>query len=153
MKKSLSMKVLYLFKAQLERAINTKVVIAPTPIEEKGLIIKLSLFKAVKSSNLKNSGDVIKLRLAVEGFAESHTGLDQALSVIEKIEHIFKTPIHLELKKDELIPNTRITQIRSEDDSLLDNPDSTAVQEVLDERIILIYLNKQAREVLNGTND
>ncbi len=150
MMQSLSMQILSLFKGQLERSIGAKVVVAPSPIHERGVVVKLSLFKTYKNSNLRSFGNMVKLRLAVEGAAETHVGLDQALAIIENIDQYLSKPINLESSDAKILPNTRITQRPSEEDSLLDNPDSTAVQDILDERLIMIYLSHNIKEVLSN---
>ncbi len=135
-------KKLHLLKRQLQRILPGKVVIAPTSIKERGVIIKLSMTKTHLHSRIPQSRQTIIFRLAVEGTVESQTGLEQALRLIEKINTYFAAPCRLQDETGSPIPNTRITQELSPDDSFIDNPDGTTVQDVLDERLLILYSSR-----------
>jgi len=139
---SKSYEALMLFKEQLKRHVAIKVIVAPTSVNERGVVAKLSIIKNHPQSRRPSSASLVKLRLAVEGAAESQTGLDLAMTAIEAINAYLKRPIRLEDAEGNPIPNTRVTQSLSEDDSVLDSPDGTAVQDVLDERAVYLYLSE-----------
>jgi len=139
------------FAKQLERNIcgknfHTKIVITPSSVNEKGVVIKISLLKTFIPNDVpaaKNSR-TIRLRISVAGSAESMTGLKQAIEAIEALDKYFITPgLRLEAEDGTTllpvgIPNSRITQVISQENSFIDSPDSTAVQDIQDDRFIII---------------
>ena len=139
---SKSYDAMILFQKQLQRHTAMKIVIAPTSVNERGLVAKLSLLKAAPQSRIPSSRPLVRLRLAIDGSAESHTGLKQAFAAIEEINDYLKRPRNLEDAEGNAIANTRIVQRPSEEDSALDNPDGTAVQDILDERLVILYLSE-----------
>lgn len=157
-----SFEALNAFAAQLERHIggegfHTKVVVTPSPIKEKGLVIKLSLLKTFIEPRPQkiNTSRTLRVRVSVAGTAESMTGLRQALEAIEAIDRYLVSPnLHLEVifKDDhsmdqvQLIPNSRIIQAISQEDSFIDSPDSTEVQDVQDDRIVIITIPEGENE-------
>ena len=135
--------VLNLFAEQLEKAINEKIVITPSSINERGVVVKLSLLKTWLLTQPKGNyaSRSVKIRVSVCGTAESHTGLFLAVNAIEKLDtYLFTLPQGKRLvsKEGTIIPNTRIATVISEEDSLIDSPDSIAVQDVQDDRICII---------------
>jgi hypothetical protein len=138
---SVALNAMTLFVAQLARHTAIKIVVAPTSIDERGVVAKVSMRKEHEQSRRPTSKPIIRLRLAIEGTAESQTGLDLALVAIEEINAYLKRPRNLEDASGVPIPNTRITQSIAEDDSMLDSPDGTKVQDVLDERTVTLFLS------------
>jgi len=140
------------FAKQLERNIDgkgfhTKVVVTPSSIKETGVVIKVSLLKTYIQQNTQaaRSSRTLRIRVSVAGTAESHTGLKQALCAIEELDEFFmRDDLRLEVATDEgcirLVPNSRIIQTVSQEDSFIDSPDSTAVQDVQDDRFITITI-------------
>jgi hypothetical protein len=140
------------FAKQLERNIggedfHTKVVVTPSSVNEKGVVIKVSLLKTFVHSvpMAARSSRTLRIRVSVAGTAESMTGLKQALAAIEDIDDFFmRENLRLELPAEEggfrFMPNSRIIQTVSEEDSFIDSPDSIAVQDVRDDRIIIITI-------------
>jgi len=141
-----TMEALDFFIAQLSRGISlgddkTKVVLTPSSIDEKGLVIKVGLKKTYLSAQTQvRSTRMLKIRLAVAGSIESITGLSQAVSAIEAIDAYLEKPRNLENESGEPIADTRILQTVSQEDSFIDSPDSTEVQDALDERLITITI-------------
>ena len=145
-----SYSVLNAFAKQLERNISgegfhTKVVVTPSSINEKGVVIKVSLLKTFIPNDVpaSRSSRTLRVRVSVAGTVASMTGLKQAVEAIEALDEFFKTaPLRLEAAGEDggvkLIPNSRITQHVIQEDSFIDSPDSTAVQDAQDDRIILI---------------
>ena len=141
-----SFDVLNAFAAQLQRSINseafkTKVVVTPSSISEAGVVIKVSLLKTFIPAlpPAARSARTVRLRVSVCGRAESMTGLQQAVMAIEAVDSYLMSPnIRLESENVEGIPNSRITQTVSEEDSFFDDPGKTAVQYVQDDRIVII---------------
>ncbi len=136
-----------LFCEQLKRNITldqskTKIVLAPASINEKGLIIKISPRKTSLQTRTQGvrTSRIISLRLTVEGTAESQTGLKQALSAIEALDAYLAFPIHLEADNGKYLAGSRILSAVNPEDSFLDSPDSTNVQDVQDERTITITI-------------
>ena len=146
-----SYEALEMFAKQLERNVHstssfkTKVVFTPSSIDEAGVIIKVSLLKtfipdvvpAAKKSR------TLRVRVTVKGRAESMTGLKQATEAIEALDDflIKGASLRLETMEDwgpRAIPNSRITQQITEEDSFIDSPDSIKVQDVQDDRIVII---------------
>ncbi|MDR0503494.1 MAG: hypothetical protein LBH16_09270 [Treponema sp.] len=140
------------FAQQLERNISggsfkTKVIVTPSSVNEKGVVIKVSLLKtyipaqppaAMRSRELR-------LRVSVAGTAESMTGLKQAVEAVEALDRYLITPgLRLEIMNGSRVPvgisNSRIIQAVSAEDSFIDSPDSTAVQDVQDDRIVIITI-------------
>lgn len=151
-------KVMNLFEEQLRRIsdgtrFKTKVVVTPSSVDEAGVVFKLSLLKTRIDTSCPATGRTrtIRFRLSVSGTAESMTGLEQACEAIEALDEYF---IQDNLRLEEIvegensmtairkIPNTRITQRVSEDESFVPNPDSTDVQDVEDVRTITITVPK-----------
>jgi len=146
-----SYEALEMFAKQLERNVSstssfkTKVVITPSSIEEAGVIIKVSLLKtfipdAVPAAKKSRT---LRVRVTVKGRAESMTGLKQATEAIEALDDflIKGASLRLETMEDwgpRAIPNSRITQQITEEDSFIDSPDSIKVQDVQDDRIVII---------------
>ena len=147
------------FAKQLERNISsddfhTKVVITPSSVNEKGIVIKVSLLKTYLEQEPRgiHNTRMLRVRVSVSGSAESMTGLEQALSAIETLDRYLATP-HLRLETDdgELqltkgVPDSRILQTISQEDSFIDSPDSTNVQSVQDERIVIITYQEGAEK-------
>ena len=147
--------VMTLFAQQLERSIassdecKTKVVITPSSVNEKGVVIKVSLLKTFpdKEYQAKSKARSVRLRVSVCGTVESQTGLKMATVLIEKLDDFFEQDsLRLEeivegensMQSVRKIPNTRITQQISKEDSFFSNPDSTDVQDVQDDRSVTI---------------
>ena len=140
------------FAKQLERQVKgsgfaTKVVVTPSSINEKGLVIKVSLLKTFieKRPPAARQSRTLRLRVSVAGAAESMTGLKQALAAIEAVDRYLVTPgLRLETEGGSGgvsgIPNSRIIQEVSPEDSFFDSPDSIAVQDVQDDRIVTITI-------------
>lgn len=144
------------FTAQLERNIpgtgfKTKVVITPTNLKEKGLVITVSLLKSIPENKRmgRYTTRTVRVKVAVQGSLESQTGLEQACEAIESLDEYLSTPqLHLTEWKETAeamgsevaIPNTRIVQRISAEDSFVDSPDSTELQYADDDRIVLITI-------------
>jgi hypothetical protein len=147
-----SFEALRAFAAQLERHVvsekfHTKVVVTPSPVDEKGMVIKVSLLKSSIQTvpRMIHSSRFLRVRVSVAGTAESLTGLEQALDAIEALDRYLVSPgLRLETVKEggtvDGIPNSRIIQDISQEDSFIDSPDSTEVQDVQDDRIITIAI-------------
>jgi hypothetical protein len=143
-----SFEALNAFAAQLERNIggggfHTKVVVTPSSVNEKGVVIKVSLLKTFIQPLPKGirASRTLRVRVSVEGAAESMTGLQQALEAIEAVDRYLSSPeLRLETDGAAAIPNSRIVQTISQEDSFVDNPDSTEVQDVQDDRIVAITI-------------
>lgn len=152
--------VMTLFAQQLERSIassdecKTKVVITPSSVNEKGVVIKVSLLKTFrdKEYQAKSKARSVRLRVSVCGTVESQTGLKMATVLIEKLDDFFEQDnLRLEeimegansMQTIRKIPNTRIAQRISEEDSFLYNPDSTSVQDVQDDRMVTITFQEE----------
>jgi hypothetical protein len=72
-------------------------------------------------------------------------GLAQALEAIEALDRYLVSPnLRIEAAdetgKIKGVPNSRIIQAISQEDGFIDNPDSTAVQDVQDDRIVIITI-------------
>jgi len=143
-----SFEALNAFAKQLERNIggegfNTKVVVTPSSVNEKGVVIKVSLLKTYVQSEppAARYSRTLRVRVSVAGTSESMTGLKQAVEAIEALDNYLMSPnLRLETEDGKGVPNSRILQKTSEEDSFIDNPDSTAVQDVQDDRIVLITI-------------
>lgn len=152
--------VMTLFAQQLERSIassdecKTKVVITPSSVNEKGVVIKVSLLKTFpdKEYQAKSKARSVRLRVSVCGTVESQTGLKMATVLIEKLDDFFEQDsLRLEeivegansMQTIRKIPNTRIAQRISEEDSFLYNPDSTSVQDIQDDRMVTITFQEE----------
>lgn len=129
----------------------TKVVVTPTAVSEGGVIVKVSALNSTLDTRSQSSSKTrtVRVRVSVCGRVESHTGLAQAMELIEKLDRYFNSPEGKRLersKKDgknlvfEPVPNTRIVQSLSAEDSFIDSPDSTAVQDIQDDRILTITI-------------
>lgn len=129
----------------------TKVVVTPTAVSEGGVIVKVSVLNSTLDTRSQSSSKTrtVRVRVSVCGRVESHTGLAQAMELIEKLDRYFNSPEGKRLersKKDgknlvfEPVPNTRIVQSLSAEDSFIDSPDSTAVQDIQDDRILTITI-------------
>ena len=141
-----------LFSQQLQRRIAsdrfaTKVVMLPSSVNEKGVRIQVAVLKTfrVSAGKIKRPQKVVRLRVSVAGSAESMTGLEQAVSAVEALDTYFMdcSRLRLEDADGNAIPDTRMMQKISEEDSFLDSPDSTSVQDVQDDRIITIYIPQE----------
>jgi hypothetical protein len=134
------------FIAQLERNVSlgedkTKVVLTPSSIAEKGLVIKVGLKKTYLAAQTQvRTTRILKIRLAVSGTIESMTGLSQAVNAIEALDAYFEKPRNLEDNTGKSIPDTRIIETVSQEDSFIDSPDSIEEQAALDERVITITI-------------
>ena len=152
-----SFKAMQLFADQLKRNVingkkyKTKVVVTPSSVSEKGVILKVSLLKTVpdKTYQAKTKQRTVRLRVQVSGRVESQTGLQQAVELIENLDnYLVSENLRLEepieaangMQSFAKIPNTRITQTLSLEDSFIDSPDSTSVQDVEDNRTIEITI-------------
>lgn len=129
----------------------TKVVVTPSSVSEGGVIIKVSVLKSVLDTRTSATAKTrtLRLRVSVCGRAESHAGLAQALGCIEALDRYFNSPEGKRLERSrkegkelvfEPVPNTRILQQVSAEDSFIDSPDSTAVQDVQDDRILVVTI-------------
>ena len=149
-----SFEALNAFAKQLERNIggksfHTKVIVTPSSVNEKGVVIKVSLLKTYIHAEppAARSGRTLRVRVTAAGTAESMTGLKQALEAIEAIDSYLMSPnLRLETEGGERVPNSRIVQQISEEDSFIDAPDSTSVQDVQDDRIVIITIPNQTGE-------
>jgi len=136
------------FAKQLERHIggegfHTKVVVTPSSVNEKGVVIKVTLLKTFVESipPAAKASRTLRVRVSVAGTAESMTGLKQALEAIEAIDSYLLSPdLRLETEDEIGVPNSRITQLISQEDSFIDSPDSIEVQDVQDDRIVIITI-------------
>lgn len=153
-----SFKALRLFQEQLSRLtggsrFKMKVVLTPSSVNEAGAVVKVSLLKSVKDTRTKAAKGTrtLKIRLAVSGRIESLTGLEQALEAIERLDTYFESEdLRLEetvegensMQSVRKIPNTRIRQVASPDDSFIDSPDSVAVQDIDDVRFIYLTIQE-----------
>ena len=129
------------FTEQIRRAIsfddfNVKVITTPSPVDEKGMVVKVTMLKTFKAKPGRN----IRLRLSVCGAAESDQGIKDALTAIERIDDYLENPRHLEDPSGNKIVNTRIIQAVTEEDSFFTSPDDLQVQEVDDNRIVTITI-------------
>jgi hypothetical protein len=107
------------------------------------LVIKVSLLKTFIQPLPKGvqSSRVLRIRVSTAGTAESMTGLQQALDAIEALDRYLATPgLRLETGDGMVVPNARIAQTVSQEDSFIDSPDSTNVQDVQDDRIVTITM-------------
>ena len=129
----------------------TKVVVTPTAVSEGGVVVKVSALSSTLDTRSPATARTrtVRVRVSVSGRVESHTGLAQAMELIEKLDRYFNSPEGKRLersKKDgkklvfEPVPNTRIIQSLSAEDSFIDSPDSTAVQDIQDDRILTITI-------------
>jgi hypothetical protein len=144
------------FAKQLERHIggegfHTKIVVTPSSVKEKGVVIKVSLLKTFVQPVPMSArfSRTLRVRVSVAGTAESMTGLKQATEAIEAIDrYLMSSDLRLEVpcteenagQETQGVPNSRIIQTISEEDSFIDSPDSIAVQDVQDDRIVIITI-------------
>ena len=147
-----SFEALSAFAQQLQRHIGgsefrTKVVLTPAPVNETGVVIKVSLLKTFIESRPQaaRSSRTLRIRVSVAGTAESMTGLKQALCAIEAIDrYLASDGLRLEAAdetgKIRGVANSRIIQAISQEDSFFDTPDSAAVQDIQDDRIVIITI-------------
>jgi len=147
-----SYKALNDFAYQLERHIrddqfHTKVVVTPSPVKEQGVVIKVSLIKTFLQGEPRaiRASRMLRVRVSVTGTAESMTGLEQALAAIEAIDsYLASDRLRLEVVDEGRnirgVPNSRIIQAISQEDSFIDSPDSTSVQDVQDDRVVTITI-------------
>ena len=143
------------FARQLQRNIKgeefgTKVVVMPSSVNEKGLVIKVSVLKTFIESRppAAKASRIIRVRVSVTGSAASMTGLKQATEAIEALDRYLASPcLRLETEDGSGsirgVPNSRIIQEVSPEDSFLDSPDSIAVQDVQDDRIVTITIPQE----------
>ena len=156
-----SFNVMNLFVSQLKRNIassercKTKIIITPSSVNEKGIVIKVSLLKTAPEQvyQAKRNARSVRLRVSVSGTVESLTGLEQAVELIQKLDSYLSTEnLRLEetvegensMQTVSKIPNTRIQQIISNEDSFFLNPDSTDVQDVQDDRTVIITVPEES---------
>lgn len=135
--------VMALFANQIERHMPCKVVLTPTSIKERGVVCKVSFLKTYTNSAPKAGlkTKTCRFRVCVCGTAENLTGLRLAVEAIEALDDYMTGKfgvLRLEDKNGKPIANTRISQFISEEDSFMDSPDSTEVQDVQDERIVTV---------------
>ena len=143
-----SFEALNAFAKQLERHIggegfHTKVVVTPSSVNEKGVVIKVSILKTFieRLPPASRFTRTLRVRVSVSGAAASQTGLKQALCAIEALDGYLSLPLlRLETENGQSIPDSRILQTISQEDSFFDSPDSTSVQDVQDDRIVLITI-------------
>ena len=143
-----SFEALNAFAKQLERHIggekfHTKIVVTPSSVNEKGVVIKVTLLKTFVQSEppAAKVSRTLRLRVSVAGTAESMTGLKQATEAIEAIDnYLMSANLRLETEDGKGVPNSRILQTVSQEDSFIDSPDSTEVQDVQDDRFVLITI-------------
>jgi hypothetical protein len=143
-----SFEALNAFAKQLQRHVGgegfkTKIVVTPSPVNEKGVAIKLSLLKTFAQGEppAARESRTLRVRVSVAGAAESMTGLKQAAEAIEAVDaYLMSADLRLETEDGSGIPNSRIIQIISQEDSFIDSPDSASVQYVQDDRIVLITI-------------
>jgi hypothetical protein len=136
------------FAKQLYRHIggssfHTKVIVTPSSLNEKGVVIKVSLLKTFIKPYppTSRSSRTLRVRVSVAGTAESMTGLKQATEAIEAIDqYLISEDLRLETEDGKGIPNSRIIQEINAEDSFIDSPDSIAVQDVQDDRIVTITI-------------
>ena len=146
-----SFEVMNLFAAQIKRHLpaetKAKIIITPSSVKEKGVTVRISLLKTSLGMQPPAARNIrtARLRLQVSGTAESATGLKQAVEMIEAVDRYLKEPRTLEREekteegvKIVPVPNTRILQQVSLEDSFVSSPDSIEVQDVDDNRIITI---------------
>jgi len=125
----------------------TKVVVTPSAVKEDGLVIKLSLLKTLpgqpnRAQSRITGGRTIRVRCAVAGTAESMTGLKDATLAIEALDSFLPpaTSRNLHDAEGKPIANTRLAVEIDPEDSFIDNPGSTEIQDVEDIRYITITL-------------
>jgi len=136
------------FAKQLERNISgigfhTKIIVTPSSVNERGVVIKVSPLKTFVQSQppAARASRTLRVRVSVAGTAESMTGLKQALDAIEAVDnYLMSANLRLETEDGAGVPNSRIIQAISQEDSFIDSPDSTAVQDVQDDRIVIITI-------------
>lgn len=146
-----SFEVMNLFAAQVKRHLpaetKAKIIITPSSVKEKGVTVRISLLKTSLGMQPPAARNIrtARLRLQVSGTAESATGLKQAVEMIEAVDRYLKEPRTLEREEKTEegvkiipVPNTRILQQVSLEDSFVSSPDSIEVQDVDDNRIITI---------------
>ena len=153
-----SFEALNAFARQLERRIgsggfHTKVVVTPSSVNEKGLVIKVSLLKTFIDIQppAARSSRTLRVRVSIAGSAGSMTGLKQATEAIETLDRYLVSPaLRLEVEDGagsvNAVANSRIIQTISQEDSFIDNIDSTSVQDVQDDRIVTITIPEGAGE-------
>lgn len=142
-------RVLTLFAHQIDRALPAKCVVTPSSINEKGVVVKISLLKTYVQTlpRAMLNTRVVRVRVSVCGTAESHTGLKEAVRIIEALDAYLYSHLEGEAHKSRQledadgkpVPNTRIVSFISEEDSFIDTPDTTEVQDVQDDRTVIIY--------------
>ena len=147
-----SFEALYAFAKQLEsnisgKSFKTKVIVTPSSVKESGVVMKVSLLKTfIPTAPLAaRAGRTLRVRVTVAGRAESMTGLKQAVEAIEALDEFFiKDELRLEVTNAngviKPLANSRIIQQVSTEDSFIDSPDSIAVQDVQDDRIVIITI-------------
>jgi hypothetical protein len=136
------------FAKQLERHIggegfHTKVVVTPSSVNEKGVVIKVTLLKTFIQPEppAGRFTRTLRVRVSVAGTLESMTGLQQATEAIEALDnYLLSANLRLETEDGSGLPNSRILQKLSQEDSFVDNPDSIAVQDAQDDRIVIITI-------------
>jgi len=136
------------FAKQLERHIggegfHTKVVVTPSSVNEKGVVIKVSLLKTFIQPEppAGRFTRTLRVRVSVSGAVESMTGLKQATEAIEAVDdYLLSTNLRLESEDGSGLPNSRILQKLNQEDSFVDSPDSITVQDVQDDRIVIITI-------------
>jgi hypothetical protein len=136
------------FAKQLQRHIggegfHTKVIVTPSSVNEKGVVIKVTLLKTFIQPEppAGRFTRTLRVRVSVAGTIESMTGLKQSTEAIEALDdYLLSTNLRLENHDGSGLPNSRILQKLNQEDSFVDNPDSIAVQDVQDDRIVIITI-------------
>ena len=142
---------LHAFAKQLERNVcgggfKTKVIVTPSSVNEAGVVIKVSLLKTFIPAEAPAGklSRTLRVRVSVRGRAESMTGLKQAVEAVEALDrYLLSDCLRLETAGERgpvRVPNSRIVQYVSEEDGFTDSPDSVAVQDVQDDRIVIITI-------------
>lgn len=110
--------VFELFSSQLENATGEKVVLTPSSINEKGIVLKTSLLKTFQPALPRGTlaTRTARIRVSVCGRAESLTGLRLAAETIEKLDRYLNSERgkRLEDRDGVPVPNSRITTLIQE---------------------------------------
>jgi hypothetical protein len=144
-----SFEALRFFAARLERHIVSgksaiKVVPTPSPINERGLVVKVSALKSYAQSEPKGvrASRFLRLRVSVQGGVESLTGLERALDAIEALDDYLggSRSLRLERTDGSGAAGSRVIQTISREDGFFDDPDSAEARSVRDDRVVTITI-------------
>jgi hypothetical protein len=115
-----------LFRSQIERHTGLKVILAPSPLKEPGVHVKIVVRKVLVPERPKAAQNTHEVRLyvSIDGSVESDTGLALALSACETLGAYLTTCTRLEDEHGEQIANTRVVSTANEDDGILQDPDN-----------------------------